>query len=39
MKETKNELLSNGIAYHLFTLDEPMDEALQLFMKQRTYLL
>lgn len=36
---TKDMLLSNAIAHHLFTLDEPIDEALNLFLKQRTYLL
>ncbi len=39
MDVTKNNLLSNGIAHHLFTLDEPIGEALNLFLKQRTYLL
>jgi len=39
ISEMKNTLLSDGIAHHLFTLDEPIAEALNLFLKQRTYLL
>ncbi len=39
MGVTKDMLLSNGIAHHLFTLEEPIDEALKLFLKQRTYLM
>lgn len=36
---TKNTLLSNGIGHHLFKLNDPISEALNLFLKQRTYLL
>lgn len=36
---TKNTLLSQGIAYHLFRLNDPIAEALNLFLKQRTYLM
>lgn len=38
MSETKNMLLSNSIGYHLFRLDSPMSDALQLFLKQRSYI-
>ena len=39
MKRTKEELLSNGIGYHLFKLGEPIGEALQVFLKQRSRLI
>lgn len=39
MTTTKDMLLSNGIGYQLFTLDEPLGEALQLFLKQRSFLM
>ncbi|MEP3209533.1 MAG: DUF58 domain-containing protein [Maribacter sp.] len=39
MGVTKDMLLSNGIAHHLFSLDQPIGEALKLFLKQRTYLM
>ncbi|MBT8303399.1 MAG: DUF58 domain-containing protein [Bacteroidia bacterium] len=35
----KNTLLENNISYHLFRLDEPMAEALQLFLKKRSKLM
>jgi len=38
MNETKNILLSQNITYQLFKLDEPMAEALQLFLKRRSSL-
>ncbi|MGB7393354.1 MAG: DUF58 domain-containing protein [Pricia sp.] len=37
--DTKNELLSHGIGYHLFRLNAPIGEALQLFLKQRRFLM
>ncbi|NER15883.1 DUF58 domain-containing protein [Spongiivirga citrea] len=33
--ETKNNLLASNIGYHLFRLDEPIGNALQLFIKMR----
>lgn len=39
MKYTKDILLANGIGYHLFRLDDPMGEALQLFLKKRSNLM
>lgn len=39
MTATKDMLLSNGIGYQLFTLDEPLGEALQLFLKKRSFLM
>lgn len=39
MKSTKDFLLSNNINYHLFQLDAPMAEAIQLFLKKRNNLL
>ncbi|CAN5230151.1 DUF58 domain-containing protein [soil metagenome] len=36
---TKNTLLANGISYHLFRLDEPVSQALQVFLKKRSSLL
>jgi len=39
IKSTKDILLANGISYHLFQLDKPMGEALQLFLKKRSNLL
>lgn len=39
MSTTKDMLLSNDIGYQLFMLDEPLGEALQLFLKQRSHLL
>ena len=36
---TKNILLSNGISHHVFKLNDPISEALNLFLKQRTYLM
>lgn len=38
MDRTKNMLLSQGIGHHLFQLDEPIAEALQLFLKRRSSL-
>ena len=38
IKNTKDFLLANNIGYHLFSLDEPMREALQLFLKKRNNL-
>ena len=39
MEETKNDLLSHGVGYHLFRLNAPIGEALQLFLKQRNFLM
>ena len=39
MAYTKDILLANDISYHLFRLDEPMSEALQLFLKKRSNLM
>ncbi|MEJ1222389.1 DUF58 domain-containing protein [Sediminicola sp. 1XM1-17] len=39
MTTTKDMLLSNNIGYQLFMLDEPLGEALQLFLKQRSHLM
>lgn len=39
METTKDLLLSKGIGYHLFLLDHPIEEALHLFLKQRSYLM
>lgn len=39
MTTTKNMLLSNNIGYQLFMLNEPLGEALQLFLKQRSQLM
>ncbi|MCK0107759.1 DUF58 domain-containing protein [Flavobacteriaceae bacterium S0825] len=38
IKNTKDFLLANNIGYHLFRLDEPMGEAIQLFLKKRNNL-
>jgi len=35
LKKNKEELLSNGIDHHVFRMDAPLGEALQLFLKQR----
>lgn len=35
LKKIKEELLSNGIDHHVFRMDAPLGEALQLFLKQR----
>ncbi|SEC61980.1 Protein of unknown function DUF58 [Maribacter dokdonensis] len=35
LKSIKEELLSNGIDHHVFRMDAPLGEALQLFLKQR----
>ncbi len=39
IQTTKDILLSNGIGYHLFKLNDPIADALTLFLKQRQYLL
>ena len=39
IKSTKDLLLQNGISYHLFRLDSPLTEALQLFLKKRSNLI
>ena len=39
IKSTKETLLSNDIGYHLFNLGEPIGEALQIFLKQRSRLI
>ena len=39
MQETKNFLLNHQINYHLFKLDQPINAALQLFLKKRIKLL
>lgn len=38
MNTAKEELLAMGIGYELFTLDSPIGEALQLFLKKRNNL-
>ncbi|SDB28323.1 Protein of unknown function DUF58 [Flavobacteriaceae bacterium MAR_2010_188] len=37
--DTKERLLSNAITYSLFTLGNPVEETLQLFLKQRSNLI
>lgn len=39
IKETKDTLLSNGISYHFFNLEDPIGEALQSFLKIRNRLI
>ena len=39
MDESRNQFLAHGIGYQLFQLDEPISEALQLFLKRRSALL
>jgi uncharacterized protein (DUF58 family) len=39
IQTTKDVLLSNGIGYHLFKLNDPIADALTLFLKQRQYLM
>ena len=39
MNNTKQMLLANGISYHLFKMDEPIAEALQVFLKKRNNLI
>lgn len=39
METTKSILLANGIGYHLFRLDDPIGETLQLMLKKRISLL
>ena len=39
IESTKSTLLANGIGYHLFRLDEPIWETLQLMLKKRISLL
>ena len=39
MADTKNMFLSQGIGHQLFQLDEPIAEALQLFLKRRSSLI
>ena len=39
MKATKNLLLSNNISYQLFDMEQPMGEALKLFLKRRNNLM
>lgn len=36
IENTKNTLLAKGISYHLFRLDTPPGESLQVFLKQRS---
>jgi len=38
LKNIKETLLANNIGYHLFELDEPIGNALQLFIKMRNRL-
>jgi len=35
MTKNKNQLLANGVSYHVFRMDAHLGEALQLFLKQR----
>ncbi|WP_273566598.1 DUF58 domain-containing protein [Maribacter halichondriae] len=39
ISDTKELLFSNGIGYHLFNLSEPIENALQIFLKQRARLM
>lgn len=39
LEEARNQFLAQGIGYHLFRLNEPIAEALQLFLKRRSTLL
>jgi len=39
IKDTKNTLLENNISYHLFTLDDHIGEALNVFLKKRSTLI
>ncbi|NJB70269.1 uncharacterized protein (DUF58 family) [Saonia flava] len=39
IEQIKNKLLTNNISYEMFRLDEPIGEALQLFLKKRARLL
>ncbi|WP_010232429.1 DUF58 domain-containing protein [Gillisia marina] len=39
IKATKDNLLANGISYHLFNLEDPIGEALQAFLKTRNRLI
>lgn len=39
IEATKSTLLANGIGYHLFRLDDPIGETLQLLLKKRISLL
>lgn len=39
IETAKSALLANGIGYHLFRLDQPMGETLQLMLKKRISLL
>lgn len=39
MKTLQNKLLSKDIGYHLFRLEEPIGEALQVFLKNRNRLI
>lgn len=39
IKTTREKLLSQGISYEIFSLDEPMGEALKIFLKKRMSLL
>ena len=38
LKQNRETMLSNGITYHLFRMDEPIAEALQAFLKKRNNL-
>ena len=35
INQTKEQLLSQGVHYHLFRMDDNLGEALQLFLKER----
>lgn len=39
MKATRDLLLSNNISYQMFSLNEPLGEAIKLFLKRRNYLM
>ena len=39
MAQVKNDLLSEGISYELFTLNDKIEEVLNLFLKRRNKLL
>jgi len=39
LKKNREIMLSNGISYHIFRMDEPIFEILQVFLKQRNNLI
>ena len=39
LKQSRETMLTNGITYHLFRMEEPIAEALQVFLKNRNNLI